>query len=198
MKYNTSKYFLTILHPTELISPFWARLGYWVTLHPAEQCCILLSFAASYCAKLPPTELLCSLHPLRAMLHLSELLWTLNSFAAPYWAKLHHPELSYTLRPMLYCTLLINAALLPSFWVLLQPSELHWSLLSLQHLGYAAPYWAMLHPTKLSCNLLNFSAPFWVMLHPSELLWTLWDTLHPTEPGWAALHPAKLCLHCTF
>jgi hypothetical protein len=59
-------------------------------------------------------------------------------------------------------------------------------------LGYAVPYWAMLHLTELLCTQLRYSTSYWAMLHPTELCCTL---LSNAAPYWAMLHPSEL--RCT-
>ncbi len=83
------------------------------------------------------------------------------------------------------------------------------AILCAHTVSYAAPLWAMLHPsgvfcaliarlylTELGCTLLCNASPYWAALHPSELLCTLWPTLHllsNAAPYWAFLRPSKLC-----
>jgi hypothetical protein len=95
----------------------------WAKLHPTEQHCILMSYAAPSWAPLHPTELHCTLlryavplryaafdwvtlHPIWAKLRpksyaaISELSWALLSYTAPLWATLHPTELCLTLNEL--------------------------------------------------------------------------------------------------
>ncbi len=110
------------------------------------------------------------------MLYLTELLWTLLSWVAPSWA---------ILPSHICCTLLINAT----------PLELCCNLLrafsaTIQHLGYAVPYWTTLHPFELCCILLSYYEPSglrYTLLSQAELLCTLLNYVYAA--------PSKLC--CT-
>ncbi len=94
-----------------------------------------------------------------------------------------------------------------TLWVTQHPTEPSCTLLR-----YAAPSWAMLHPSELYCTirarlstlhptlllwtLFNYPAPFWAMLHPSELLHTLLTTLHQLSNAvsyWASLNSCEFC-----
>ncbi len=83
---------------------------------------------------------------------------------------------------------------------MLHPPGLRYALL-----GYAAPYWAILHLTPPRGTLLSYAAPYRDTLHPIDLCCTLrsyaapyWDLLHSI---WASLHPESCAapseLSCT-
>ncbi len=141
--------------------------------------CILLRYAAPYCATLNPTELCYTLLSYIVTIWGTTTLWSMCTFisnAASYWASLQPCELCCTLWATFHSTE-INCILLSYPMALrarLYPTELRCSLLSY------APYCAMLHPTELRCTLLSYAAPFGVTMRPlAYTAASYWATLQP-------------------
>ncbi len=132
----------------------------WVTLHPTELNCNLLSNPVPFWTALSYRAIV----RCWVTMHSPELCCTLLSYAAFYWAMLHPTELRWTLL---------------NYVVPLElrcPSELRCTL------------WATLRPSEPSCTLLSSAAHcsatlLWAMLHPSGLSCTLRARLNPTELG---------------
>jgi hypothetical protein len=63
---------------------------------------------------------------------------------------------------------------------------------TIQHLGYAVPYWAVLHPTEQCCILPSFAASYWTTLHPFELCCILLSYYEPSGLRYTLLSQAEL------